>query len=92
MDAYMIIAAAYIVINVIVFALYGVDKAKAKAGAWRIPEATLIGAAVFGALGAAAGMRIFHHKTQKPKFKIVYVLAIIHAVVIIYCISTGALN
>jgi uncharacterized membrane protein YsdA (DUF1294 family) len=45
--------------------LYGADKAKAKAGAWRIPEKTLLGAGFFGgAAGALLGMRLFHHKTR----------------------------
>ena len=60
----------YLLVNVIVFAMYGIDKYKATHKKWRIPEATLIGAAVFGVLGALAGMYIFHHKTKKPKFYI----------------------
>ncbi len=58
----------YLVVNLIVFAMYGIDKYKAKKKLWRIPEATLIGAAVFGVLGALAGMYFFRHKTKKPKF------------------------
>lgn len=61
---------AYAVINIIVFCMYGIDKYKATHKKWRIPEATLIGAAVFGVLGALAGMYVFHHKTKKPKFYI----------------------
>ncbi len=61
---------AYVVINIVVFVMYGVDKYKATHKKWRIPEATLIGAAVFGVFGALAGMHIFRHKTKKPKFYI----------------------
>ena len=60
----------YLIVNVIVFVMYGVDKYKATYKKWRIPEATLIGAAVFGVFGALAGMKFFHHKTKKPKFYI----------------------
>ncbi len=60
----------YFVVNLIVFLMYGIDKYKATHKKWRIPEATLIGAAVFGVVGALAGMYIFHHKTKKPKFYI----------------------
>lgn len=60
----------YFVVNLIVFAMYGVDKYKATHKKWRIPEATLIGAAVFGVLGALTGMKFFRHKTKKPKFYI----------------------
>lgn len=59
-----------VVVNVIAWILYGVDKAKAKRGAWRIPEAMLIGWAVIGgSVGAWLGMKTFHHKTLKPRFR-----------------------
>lgn len=58
-----------VAINLVSFALYGIDKAKAKRGAWRIRESTLLGAAAcFGALGAFAGMQIFRHKTKHRAF------------------------
>lgn len=58
----------YCMINVIVFAMYALDKQKARKNKWRIPERTLMTAAVFGIFGAVAGMVFMHHKTQKPKF------------------------
>ena len=58
------------VVNVVAFALYGLDKYKAKTGAWRIPEKTLLGIAVIGgSVGALAGMNFFHHKTKHWYFK-----------------------
>lgn len=72
---------AYVVINIVVFCMYGIDKYKATHKKWRIPEATLIGAAVFGVIGALAGMYVFHHKTKKPKFYItVPVILVLEAV------------
>lgn len=57
-------------VNGATFLLYGWDKRCAKKGAWRTPEKTLLGfSAAFGALGAFAGMRVFHHKTLKPAFR-----------------------
>ena len=54
-----------IAINVIAFAAMGIDKAKARAGKWRIAESTLFAlAALGGALGGTLGMRAFHHKTK----------------------------
>ena len=48
-----------------------IDKQKARRGAWRIPEATLMGVAILGgSIGAIAGMRLFRHKTKHPKFYI----------------------
>ena len=59
-----------ILINLTAFISYGLDKRRAKRGAWRIPERTLILlAAVGGSIGAYAGMRVFHHKTRHNKFK-----------------------
>lgn len=59
------------IINLIAFAAYGIDKAKARNGTRRIPEKTLIGLAAFGgAIGAIIGMLAFRHKTRKIKFTI----------------------
>ncbi len=58
-------------INVVTFLLYGNDKSRARRHAWRIPEKTLLGAAVIGgSVGALLGMSVFHHKTRKPAFYI----------------------
>ena len=46
-----------IVINILTFAVYGIDKWKAKQGSWRISEATLLMLAVIGGtIGALFGM------------------------------------
>ena len=67
-----------VVINVVAFILYGLDKAKAVKHQWRIPEATLLGAAFAGgAFGAFTGMIVFHHKTRKMKFRILIPIAIL---------------
>ena len=54
----------YLLINVLVCILYGIDKWKAVHHRWRIPESTLMLSAVFGVFGAFIGMHWFHHKTQ----------------------------
>ena len=54
-----------IVINIVTFLIYGIDKRKAKQGSWRISEVTLlILAAIGGSIGALLGMKIWHHKTM----------------------------
>ncbi|MBF1067638.1 MAG: DUF1294 domain-containing protein [Porphyromonadaceae bacterium] len=59
-----------ILMNLIAFALYGIDKRRAKQGAWRISEYTLLLVALLGgSLGALLGMRYFHHKTRHRKFR-----------------------
>ncbi len=65
-----VIAAILVVMNLAAFALMGIDKAKAKSGAWRIPEKTLfLVTALFGGLGGTVGMTFFRHKTKHWYFK-----------------------
>ena len=59
-----------VIINVVTFFMYGIDKWKAKHTKWRIPEATLLGMAVIGgSIGAWLGMKVWHHKALHKKFK-----------------------
>ena len=59
-----------LVMNLLAFALMGIDKMKAKRGSWRIPEKTLfLVTALFGGLGGTLGMRMFRHKTKHWYFK-----------------------
>jgi uncharacterized membrane protein YsdA (DUF1294 family) len=70
--------------NLIAFALMGIDKSKSKKqGARRIPEKTLFLAALFGGgLGATAGMYVFRHKTRHIKFSIgLPVLFVLHVII-----------
>lgn len=66
-----ILIAYLLLVNVIAFFMYGIDKRKAQKGKWRTPEAALIGIAVIGgSVGALLGMKVFRHKTKHPKFVI----------------------
>jgi uncharacterized membrane protein YsdA (DUF1294 family) len=58
------------------FALYGLDKFKARADKWRISEKGLLLASLFGPIGAWFGMQHFRHKTRKPVFRIMVPLFI----------------
>jgi uncharacterized membrane protein YsdA (DUF1294 family) len=73
--------AAYLacaVMSVVTFALFGADKRRARAGAYRVPERTLLLCALFlGAPGALIGMRHFRHKTRKPLFRTLASLALL---------------
>ena len=61
----------WLVVNLAVFLLYGLDKLKAKKNKWRIPERTLLtGTWLMGGVGAFLGMRAFRHKTQHLSFKV----------------------
>ncbi len=58
-----------IAVNVLGFALMGIDKAKARRGAWRIPEKALFLTALLGgSVGAYLGMFAFRHKTKHLSF------------------------
>ena len=58
------------VINIIGYAIMGIDKQRAIRGAWRISEASLFLTALLGgALGCTVGMRHFRHKTKHWYFK-----------------------
>ena len=59
-----------LLVNLIAFALMGLDKGRAKRGRWRISEKALFLPAVLGgSLGAILGMRVFHHKTKHWYFR-----------------------
>lgn len=59
----------FVIMSIVLFVMMGRDKAKAKAGAWRTPEARLFLVALLGgAIGGCIGMKVFHHKTKHIKF------------------------
>jgi uncharacterized membrane protein YsdA (DUF1294 family) len=63
------IATALVAMNFAAFAAFGIDKARAEQGAWRISEATLLQLAFLGGIaGAYAGRALFRHKTKKQPF------------------------
>lgn len=84
-----ILSVYLIVINALSLVLMLADKLRAKKNLWRIPEATLIGvAALGGSLGCLMGMRIFRHKTLKPKFFVGVPAILVLQVILAICIYT----
>lgn len=80
-----------LVMNILAFTLMGQDKAKAKRGAWRIPEATLfLVTALMGGLGGTAGMFFFRHKTKHWYFRIGFPLLL--AVQIVLLVLVGGVK
>lgn len=63
-----------IILNLINFILYGIDKYKARHNRWRISEKTLLTLSVLAGVGGFLGMEIFHHKTREKKFYIANLL------------------
>ncbi len=71
MKSIAFLAGYLIVINILGFALMGIDKRKAQRSAYRIPEATLFTTAIMGgSLGSVIGMYLFRHKTKHWYFKL----------------------
>lgn len=75
-----------LLLNLLAFILFGIDKQKAKRKNWRIPEFRLLLFAVLGGSpGALTGMYFFHHKTQHPKFTLgIPFILILQIVAVLY--------
>ena len=59
-----------VMVNLVAFITYGIDKLKARRNRWRIPESILLLLAVIGgSVGAWLGLKVWHHKTLHKKFK-----------------------
>ena len=95
MDEFTPILIAAGIWNAAVFALYGIDKRRAKRNRRRFRESTLLlAAALMGGLGAWLGMYTFRHKTRHIKFRIgvplLLIVNIAAAAVALTCL--GGLN
>ena len=64
-DMVLIIVIYAVLINLVAFTMFWMDKKRAKAKKWRIPEKTLfVCATLGGSIGAIIGMWLFRHKTK----------------------------
>lgn len=60
-------------VNAAVLPLWGWDKRQARRGGFRVPETALHLGALAGAVpGSLLAMRLFRHKTLRPRFKVLY--------------------
>jgi len=67
-----------LLLGLITFLFYAADKRRAKRGAWRVPEKTLLLLSlVGGAFGGFLAMRLCHHKTRHWYFNVVNILGIV---------------
>lgn len=59
-----------LLINLITFCAFAIDKFQAMSKGWRISERTLLGISIWGgATGGWIAMQVCRHKTKKPIFK-----------------------
>ena len=84
----------FVAVNLISFALYGLDKLKAKKGLWRIRESTLLLIALLGgSVGALLGMEVFRHKTKHWQFKVlVPVFLAVHIALAVWLVKSGLIS
>ena len=72
-------------VNLLDFILMGADKSKAKRGAYRIPEATLLLFAILGgSVGGILGMLLFRHKTRHTAFALGLPLILLAQIALAY--------
>lgn len=82
-EIFILVLIVYLLYNISVMIVYGMDKYYAKKDKWRIPEKTLVGLAFFfGGPGAFLGMQFFRHKTKHLQFQILVPIFMILQIVI----------
>ena len=83
----------WLVWNLAVFFMMGIDKWKAKRSRRRISEKTLLlSCLAMGAIGGAVGMLVFHHKTRKRKFQILVPVTLFLNAAVVFGIVYLAVN
>lgn len=80
----------FLMANLASCVVYYLDKRAAVGKTRRVPERTLLLIALVAPFGAVGGMRIFHHKTRKVKFLLVYLFLTLHVLLIGYLLLPGA--
>mgnify|MGYP001158550167 FL=1 len=76
--------AALFAVNLLTFMTYGMDKARARSGAWRTSEANLLLLAMIGGTPAAyAACHYFRHKTAKKSFQSeLFLVALVQTIIV----------
>lgn len=83
-DTIAILALLYLGANLLAAAAFARDKSLAKRNSRRTSENALLLLALFGPFGAFLSMRVFRHKTQKLKFRLVPVFLLLHCALLVY--------
>ena len=94
MPKFFIVVAVYLlIVNLIAFALYSIDKRRAIKHQFRIPEKTLLWMArIGGGVGSWIGIKVFRHKTKHTKFRIVVPLWTIIWAIGVFILTKTILN
>jgi len=74
-----------LVINIIAFCLFGLDKYRARRQLYRISEKTLLMVALAGGTaGAWVGMYFWHHKTKHRQFTLGVPVMMLAQIMLVY--------
>ena len=74
-------------LSLTLFVMYGIDKAAARRGRRRIPETALHLVSVAGGWpGALVAQHVFHHKTRKKSFQLIF-----WCTVVVNCLALACL-
>ncbi len=68
MNQTTIVILTILLMNIMTFFMYAIDKHRASKGKWRISERMLLTWSLFAPWGGFAGIRVMHHKTKHKKF------------------------
>lgn len=69
--------ALFLILNLVTFGVYGIDKLRARLHLSRISEKTLLALAIAGgSVGAVFAQKLFRHKTRKFRYRIWIILSI----------------
>ncbi|SDM61224.1 Uncharacterized membrane protein YsdA, DUF1294 family [Cryobacterium flavum] len=83
------VAGAYLVTSMICFAVYAIDKRRARFGGWRVSERTLLFWGFIGGWpGAIVAQQVLRHKTQKKSFREAFWVTVFFNVVLFVVVST----
>ena len=83
----------FVIINIVGFALMGIDKRKAIKRTFRIPEATLfIVALIGGSIGSILGMQVFRHKTRHWYFAFGMTAILVVQIVLLVLLLVGPIE
>lgn len=88
---YIILFGYLAIMNIIGFAIMGIDKKKAEKKKWRIRESTLfLVSFIGGSIGTWLGMYAFRHKTKHIYFVIgMPLILILHIGVMVFLLTQG---
>ena len=83
-----LIPTAYLVMSLVAFVAYAMDKRAAKRGAWRTPESTLhMLELLCGWPGAWLAQRLLRHKSVKTSVRVVFfMMVVLNLAVVAYVI------